>query len=117
MSHNQAESFHNPWKDSHSATVSKMLTREQVLIEMQQYVHGAAEPARPGETAKEAIARAARVLNMGFSRAREFWYGRARSVPAEEREATRAAYRRHVERLEAVYAHRAAALRQQLEEG
>lgn len=104
MSHNQANGFHNQWKDSHSATVSKMLTREQVLIEMQQYVHAAAEPARPGETAKEAIGRAAKVMGMGFSRAREFWYGRVRSVPAEEHQAARAAYVRHREQLKRLYA-------------
>lgn len=104
MSHNQAESFHNPWKDSHSATVSKMQTREQVLAEMQRYVRAAAEPARPGETAKEAMNRAARVVNLSVNRLREIWYGRARLISAEEYEAVRAAYVQHRERMKAHYA-------------
>lgn len=81
-----------------------MLTREQVLHEMQRYVREAAEPARPGETAKEAMNRAARVLNLKAARVRELWYGRARLVPAEEHEAARAAYVRHREQLKRLYA-------------
>lgn len=55
-----------------------------VLGEMRGLVRWAAQPAEPGESVKAAIGRAARRLGLSHARVHQHWYGRARSVPAEE---------------------------------
>jgi hypothetical protein len=55
-----------------------------VMDNMRALVREAAWPAEPGEPVKAAIRRAARRLGLSFARTHGYWYGRARSVPAEE---------------------------------
>lgn len=55
-----------------------------VMADMRATVREAAWPAEPGEPVKAAIRRAARRLGLSFARAHGYWYGRARSVPADE---------------------------------
>lgn len=62
-----------------------------VALEMHAIVRFAAEPPRPGETAKAAIRRAARRLRISYRRAYTFWYRQPAAVRAEEADALRAA--------------------------
>src|SRR5574340_852005 len=63
---------------------------QAIILEMQSIVREAAVPAIPGETVKAAIGRAARRLQLGFGRARRYWYGEVRAVPAQEADRLRA---------------------------
>lgn len=60
------------------------LQQSALLGALRRAVRDAARPAEPGESVKAAIGRAARRLGLGYARARQHWYGQARSVPAEE---------------------------------
>jgi hypothetical protein len=64
---------------------------ECTLDEMQQIVRAAAQPYEPGEGIKAAINRSARRLGLNFRRARAYWYGEVRLVPADEADRLRAA--------------------------
>ena len=64
---------------------------ECTLDEMQQIVRAAAQPYEPGEGIKTAINRAARRLGLNNRRARAYWYGEVRLVPADEADRLRAA--------------------------
>ncbi len=64
---------------------------EQLREEMRNLVRQAAEPARPGESVKAAIGRAARVLGLGHGRVKRYWYGEIQVPPAHEVDAARAA--------------------------
>lgn len=63
---------------------------ECTLTEMQGIVRAAAQPYEPGEPVKGAIVRAARRLGMNYRRARAYWYGEVRLVPAHEADHLRA---------------------------
>lgn len=64
---------------------------EQLRDEMRNLVRQAAEPARPGESVKAAIGRAARVLGLSHGRVKRYWYGEIQVPPAHEVDAARAA--------------------------
>lgn len=87
---------------------SKLETRNEpgarmpaTVEEMRGIVRRAAEPARPGESVKAAIGRAARVLALDWGRARSLWYGDARvAVRADEADRLRRLHQvRHLARL------------------
>lgn len=69
---------------SHYPCERQHMTCEASTLTLRRWVREAAEPAAPGESVKAAINRAARRLGLGYARARDHWYGRARSVPADE---------------------------------
>lgn len=67
------------------------LSADPVAFEMQRIVRETIEPPRAGESVKEQINRAARVLDLSAKRAESFWYGRGR-VLAFEADRLRQAY-------------------------
>ena len=77
--------FHNRAERSHVSCEAAYLS------EMQTLVRRVAQPAPAGDSVKAAIGRAARAIGISWERAREHWYGRARSCPAHELIAARAA--------------------------
>lgn len=79
MSNNPSETSYNPSE-----------ARMPVTVEMAGIIRDAAQPGQPGESVKAAIGRAARRLNLGYSRARAIWYGQARMIGAEEADRLRA---------------------------
>ena len=62
---------------------------EQLREEMRSLVRLAAEPARPGESVKAAIGRAARLLGLSHGRVKRYWYGEIQVPPAHEVDAVR----------------------------
>lgn len=64
---------------------------EQLRDEMRSLVRQAAEPARPGESVKAAIGRAARLLGLSHGRVKRYWYGEILVPPAHEVDAARSA--------------------------
>ena len=66
---------------------------QPVAREMRSIVVEAAWPPVPGESVGAAIGRAARRLQLGYSRVRAYWYNQVRLVPAEETDRLRAAQR------------------------
>ena len=64
---------------------------EQLREEMRNLVRQAAEPARPGESVKAAIGRAARALGLSHGRVKRYWYSEIQVPPAHEVDAARAA--------------------------
>lgn len=64
---------------------------DALVSEMQAIVRRAAEPWRPGDSVKAGIARASRRLDIGFRRARTFWYGNPCAVLALEADRLREA--------------------------
>lgn len=77
--------------DKSSLSEAKVSSASTVLSEMQGIVRSAAEPGTAGESVKVAINRAARTLGLGYSRARSYWYGEVKAVPAHEADALREA--------------------------
>ncbi len=73
----------HPCEGSHNPCEARPAVSD-VLADMRATVREAAWPAEPGEPVKAAIRRAARKLGLSFARAHGYWYGRARSVPADE---------------------------------
>jgi hypothetical protein len=62
----------------------------KIAAEMAEIVRlAAALGAQPGESAKAAMRRAARVLGLGHRRIKGLWYGEARLITAEEADALR----------------------------
>ena len=66
---------------------------QPVASEMRGIVLEAAWPPVPGESVGAAMGRAARRLQLGYSRVRAYWYNQVRLVPAEEADRLRAAQR------------------------
>lgn len=69
----------------------RLSTPAQLRNEMKALVRRAAEPARPGESVKAAISRAARSLGLTYGRVKRYWYGEIQVPPAHEVDAIRAA--------------------------
>lgn len=57
--------------------------------EAAELIRRAAEPRPIGDSVKSAISRAARKLNLTFSRAKRIWYGEAHRIDATEMDALR----------------------------
>lgn len=81
-SDNRCEGSDNPYE--RRGRCRGLAVTADLLGEMRGLVRWAAMPAEPGESVKAAINRAARRLGLRHARARQHWYGQARSVPAEE---------------------------------
>ena len=62
---------------------TRLPTPAQLRDEMKALVRRAAEPARPGESVKAEISRAARVLGLSYGRAKRYWYGEIQVPPAD----------------------------------
>lgn len=69
----------------------RLPTPAELRDEMKTLVRRAAEPARPGESVKAAIGRAARVLGLTHGRTKRYWYGEIQVPPAHEVDVIRAA--------------------------
>jgi hypothetical protein len=78
------------------------------VAEASDLIRKAAEPRPVGDSVKSAIRRAARRLNLTFTRAKTIWYGEARRIDAHEMDALRGLAER--------YANIAATLRHQDED-
>ena len=85
------ERSNNPLEVSNNLLEGKRM--QPVASEMRGIVMEAAWPPVPGETVGAAIGRAARRLQLGYSRVRAYWYGQVRLVPAEEADRLRAVQR------------------------
>lgn len=85
-----SEGLENPSKPFLSAPP---MPSASIADEMAAIVRQAAAPVQPGESVGALVNRAARRLGLGPRRARAYWYGEVRNVPAEEADRLRAARR------------------------
>jgi hypothetical protein len=65
------------------------MTAEAISTEMTQIVREAAGPRAQDDTIERQIDRASRYLGLPFRRARAYWYGEVRNIPAHEAEQLR----------------------------
>lgn len=68
-----------------------------IALEMQSGLRRLAEPIPAGDSVKQQIVRAARAAGLGYWRASDIWYGKARRIDAHELEAVRVARLRKTE--------------------